>query len=187
MRRTHSKHEDPAIGFQIAPMIDVVFVIMLFFMVLAGDRQVEKDLAMTLPSEEQSESEVTPMEEQVAVDVDGEIAHNEEPVTVAELKRNFTRLAAQASGQRAHLLRLQLLRRPRGVLQRTDHEILEGVDVVGVDDLRIYPYGEHLAGGGHGHLHQAVARLPGHLGGGEFGLRCDELLLHLLRLLHQFI
>ncbi len=99
MRRTHPKHEEQAIGFQIAPMIDVVFVIMLFFMVLAGARQVEKDLAMTLPSEEQSTEDVTPMEEQVAVDVDGEIAHNDEPVTVEELKRNFTRLAAQAKAE----------------------------------------------------------------------------------------
>ncbi len=101
MRRTHQKHEDPAIGFQIAPMIDVVFVIMLFFMVLAGDRQVEMDLPMTLPSEEQSidPDAVTPMEEQVAVDVDGEIAHNEEPVTIEELKRNFGRLALQAKAE----------------------------------------------------------------------------------------
>lgn len=100
MRRTHQKHEDPAIGFQIAPMIDVVFVIMLFFMVLAGDRQVEKDLAMTLPSEETNVTDApTPMEEQVAVDVDGEIAHNDEPVTIEELKRNFSRLAAQAKAE----------------------------------------------------------------------------------------
>src|SRR6187431_1728200 len=99
MRRTHQKHEDPVIGFQIAPMIDVVFVIMLFFMVLAGDRQVETELPMTLPSEEKSDSDVTPMEEQVSVSVDGEIAHNDEPVTTDELKRNFQRLALQARAE----------------------------------------------------------------------------------------
>lgn len=99
MRRTHQKHEEQAIGFQIAPMIDVVFVIMLFFMVLAGDRQVEMDLKMTLPSEETNTDAPTPMEEQVNVDVDGEVAHNDEPVTIEELKRNFTRLAAQAKAE----------------------------------------------------------------------------------------
>ena len=100
MRRTHVRHEDPELGFQIAPMIDVVFVIMLFFMVLAGDRQVETEIPMTLPSEEtNNDSNVTPMEEQVSVDVDGEIAHNDEPVTVEELKRNFGRLAAQAKAE----------------------------------------------------------------------------------------
>lgn len=41
----------------------------------------------------------TPMEEQVAVSVDGEIAHNDEPVSRDELKRNFTRLAQQAKAE----------------------------------------------------------------------------------------
>jgi len=100
MRRTHQRHEDPVIGFQIAPMIDVVFVIMLFFMVLAGNRQVEKDLPMVLPAEENNVTDETPpMEEQVAVDVYGEIAHNDEPVTKEELKRNFVRLALQAKSE----------------------------------------------------------------------------------------
>ena len=101
MRRTHVRHQDPELGFQIAPMIDVVFVIMLFFMIKAGDRQVETELKMTLPSEEQSPNadDLTPMEEQVMVDVDGEIAHNDEPVTVEELKRNFARLALQAKAE----------------------------------------------------------------------------------------
>ena len=37
------------VGFQIAPMIDVVFVIMLFFMVMAGAVKVEHELKTTLP------------------------------------------------------------------------------------------------------------------------------------------
>lgn len=36
-------------GFQIAPMIDVVFVIMLFFMVMAGEVKMERELVTTLP------------------------------------------------------------------------------------------------------------------------------------------
>ena len=42
--------EDGDIGFQIAPMVDVVFVLMLFFMASAGVQVVEKELAMNLPS-----------------------------------------------------------------------------------------------------------------------------------------
>jgi biopolymer transport protein ExbD len=100
MKRVHTKHSDGEVGFQIAPMIDVVFVIMLFFMVQAGDRQVETELKMTLPSTEPSaDATDTPMEEQVAVAVDGTIAHNEEPVSVLELRQNFTRLAAQAKAE----------------------------------------------------------------------------------------
>lgn len=44
-------HSDtPALGFQIAPMIDVVFVIMLFFMVMVGTVRVERELTTRLPS-----------------------------------------------------------------------------------------------------------------------------------------
>ena len=43
-------------GFQIAPMIDVVFVIMLFFMVMAGAIKVENHLVTNLPGRADSES-----------------------------------------------------------------------------------------------------------------------------------
>ena len=42
--------EDGDIGFQIAPMVDVVFVLMLFFMASAGSQIVEKELNVNLPS-----------------------------------------------------------------------------------------------------------------------------------------
>jgi biopolymer transport protein ExbD len=42
--------EEGDVGFQIAPMVDVVFVLMLFFMASAGMQVVEKELAINLPS-----------------------------------------------------------------------------------------------------------------------------------------
>jgi biopolymer transport protein ExbD len=42
--------EDGDIGFQIAPMVDVVFVLMLFFMACAGSQVVTKELNVNLPS-----------------------------------------------------------------------------------------------------------------------------------------
>ena len=42
--------EDGDMGFQIAPMVDVVFVLLLFFMASAGAQVVEKELAINLPS-----------------------------------------------------------------------------------------------------------------------------------------
>ncbi len=41
--------EDGDVGFQIAPMVDVVFVLMLFFMASAGMQVVEKELGINLP------------------------------------------------------------------------------------------------------------------------------------------
>ena len=42
--------EDGDVGFQIAPMVDVVFVLLLFFMASAGSHVVEKELNISLPS-----------------------------------------------------------------------------------------------------------------------------------------
>ena len=66
---------DGDLGFQIAPMLDVIFVIMLFFMTLAGDKKVETQLKMTLPSTEQSQDSTqdTPMEESINIDDSGNI------------------------------------------------------------------------------------------------------------------
>lgn len=41
---------DGDIGFQIAPMVDVVFVLLLFFMASAGSQVIEKELNINLPS-----------------------------------------------------------------------------------------------------------------------------------------
>ncbi len=42
--------EDGDMGFQIAPMVDVVFVLMLFFMASAGQQITENELNIALPS-----------------------------------------------------------------------------------------------------------------------------------------
>ncbi|MEP7220601.1 MAG: biopolymer transporter ExbD [Bacteroidota bacterium] len=42
--------EDGDIGFQIAPMVDVVFVLLLFFMASAGSQVIEHELNISLPS-----------------------------------------------------------------------------------------------------------------------------------------
>jgi biopolymer transport protein ExbD len=45
-----SADADGDLGFQIAPMVDVVFVLMLFFMASAGLQVTEKELGINLPS-----------------------------------------------------------------------------------------------------------------------------------------
>lgn len=67
------------IGFQIAPMIDVVFVIMLFFMVMAGQVQVEHELNLKLPGAPSTSVE-TIEEGQIRVLESGEVLFNEEEV-----------------------------------------------------------------------------------------------------------
>lgn len=45
-----STTEDGDIGFQIAPMVDVVFVLLLFFMAAAGFQQISKEISSNLPT-----------------------------------------------------------------------------------------------------------------------------------------
>jgi len=69
------------LGFQIAPMIDVVFVIMLFFMVMAGQQQVENELNLKLPGTiPNPETELSVEETQVRVIESGEVLLNDDPV-----------------------------------------------------------------------------------------------------------
>lgn len=83
------QEDDVAMGFQIAPMVDVVFVIMLFFMVMAGAVKVENELPTRLPgSAENSPSTEFTDETIINISDEGEISLNDEPfdsATSAEL------------------------------------------------------------------------------------------------------
>ena len=69
-----------AVGFQIAPMIDVVFVIMLFFMVMAGAVKRENELNTTLPGNADTSTNTQMVDEQIiSVGEDGEVMLNDEP------------------------------------------------------------------------------------------------------------
>ncbi len=77
----HSIHTDtPTIGFQIAPMIDVVFVIMLFFMVMVGSVKVERELKTKLPGERDVTQTVQFPAEEITIGIleDGTVTLNEE-------------------------------------------------------------------------------------------------------------
>jgi biopolymer transport protein ExbD len=75
------------LGFQIAPMIDVVFVIMLFFMVMAGAVKVENELNTQLPGSVETASSIDFVDEQIiTISNNGEIALNDEPFDSATSK-----------------------------------------------------------------------------------------------------
>jgi biopolymer transport protein ExbD len=74
-----------ALGFQIAPMIDVVFVIMLFFMVMAGQVKVEREINSRLPGNAETTGAVEFVDEQVIViQENGQVELNEEPMDTPE-------------------------------------------------------------------------------------------------------
>ena len=83
------------LGFQIAPMVDVVFVIMLFFMVLAGSVQREGSHNTTLPCRTPA-----PPSDEIAIRIedDGQVLLNDEPLdsptskALPELANNLRQL-----------------------------------------------------------------------------------------------
>jgi len=81
MKRLNLNENEGNIGFQIAPMIDVVFVIMLFFMVMAGAIKVERELNTKLPGSAETQ-EATEMVDEMVVTIaeTGEISLNDEPM-----------------------------------------------------------------------------------------------------------
>ena len=72
---------DTHLGFQIAPMIDVVFVIMLFFMVMAGAVKVERELNSKLPGSVET-SGPTDFVDEIIIEIaeNGEVTLNDEPM-----------------------------------------------------------------------------------------------------------
>jgi biopolymer transport protein ExbD len=87
-----SKHRTIAtanadVGFQIAPMIDVVFVIMLFFMVMAGAVKVEHELKTTLPGNVDTDK-VTEMPDELTISVseNGQVSLNDEAISTPQDK-----------------------------------------------------------------------------------------------------
>ena len=80
-RNKHKRSTEIHMGFQIAPMIDVVFVIMLFFMVMAGQVQKEQELKLKLPGRAVASEEVEAIEEtQIRVLESGDVLLNDEPM-----------------------------------------------------------------------------------------------------------
>jgi biopolymer transport protein ExbD len=89
-KRSHRRKREGEVnmGFQIAPMIDVVFVILLFFMVKAGDIQVENAHITKLPGTAEPTDTATSMPDEISVVIedDGQVYMNEEPQDTPESK-----------------------------------------------------------------------------------------------------
>jgi biopolymer transport protein ExbD len=100
------------LGFQIAPMIDVVFVIMLYFMVMAGAVQVENAHNTKLPGTVQVENTDTPMPDEIAIRIedDGQVYLNDDPLdspenkNLPELASNLGQLRESSEASRAEVL-----------------------------------------------------------------------------------
>ncbi len=78
------KSEDGDLGFQIAPMVDVVFVLMLFFMAAAGSQVTERELSVALPAPAQGVGPVTAIV--IDISADGQVIANNQSFGTANDK-----------------------------------------------------------------------------------------------------
>lgn len=94
MKRFDPRLNDGNLGFQIAPMIDVVFVIMLFFMVMAGAVRVERELNTTLPGTAETNNPAEFVDEIIIeITEDGSVRLNDEPMDTP-VSRDLPQLSA---------------------------------------------------------------------------------------------
>jgi len=86
-RRRRKSSAEVNLGFQIAPMIDVVFVILLFFIAQASTIQVENAHVTKLPGNVESSAEVDlPDEIAIRIEDDGQVFLNDDPLDTPEAK-----------------------------------------------------------------------------------------------------
>lgn len=114
MRKRRHRRKPSAevnLGFQIAPMIDVVFVILLFFIVQASDIQVENSHITKLPGTVETETS-TPMPDEIAVRIedDGQVYLNDDPLdtpaakNLPELAGNLNQLRESSAASKSEVL-----------------------------------------------------------------------------------
>ena len=140
MKRLNLNTGEGLIGFQIAPMIDVVFVIMLFFMVMAGAVKVEKELNSQLPGNAETSTATEMADEMViAISEAGEVTLNDEPIDSPEshempnLKNTLTRLK-QASDQSKTPTLVTVVSEPLAKYSRTV-DVLNALAVAGISNV----------------------------------------------------
>jgi biopolymer transport protein ExbD len=140
MRRIESNFNEGNVGFQIAPMIDVVFVIMLFFMVMAGAVKVEKELNTQLPGTVESKTSTDFVDEQIInIADDGGITLNDEPFDSAtsndlpQLKATLMRLKQNADEVKTPTM-VTIVSDPAAKYSRTIN-VLDALAIAKIDNV----------------------------------------------------
>lgn len=142
MKRPRKKksHYDADLGFQIAPMIDVVFVIMLFFMVMAGAVKVEREINTKLPGTAETSSPTEFVDEVVITVSDaGEVMLNDEPMDSATSKdmpqlRGTLLRAKQSSDAAKSQLMVTILSEPEARYSRAV-DVLDALALAQIENV----------------------------------------------------
>jgi biopolymer transport protein ExbD len=128
------------IGFQIAPMIDVVFVILVFFMALAGQIRIEQILQTKLPGVAVAGAPTEFFDEQILqVSEDGDVTLNDETFdspesrSLPQLTNTLGQLQASSVAAKTKLV-ITLISHPDSPYYRTI-DVLNSLAVAGVTNV----------------------------------------------------
>lgn len=134
------KANNPDVGFQIAPMIDVVFVILVFFMSLAAQIRIEQILQTKLPGVAVAGNPVDFVDEQILqVSEDGEVTLNDEifdsPTSrdLPQLTSTLGQLKASSDAAKTKFV-VTLISHPESPYFRTI-DVLNSLAVAGVTNV----------------------------------------------------
>lgn len=139
MRIPHSPVNADA-GFQIAPMIDVVFVILVYFMALAAQIRIEQILRTRLPGQATTQESTEFFDEQILhVDEAGGVTLNEELYDadgasgLPSLTATMIRLKASSDAAKSRLV-VTLISHPDSRYSRTI-DVLNALAAAGISDV----------------------------------------------------
>lgn len=83
---------DGNLEFQIAPMVDVIFILILFFMCSAGATKVENELSLKLPGRVSQDQPMRMLDEQIIeIDEGGQIILNNQEMNTSALAGTLKR------------------------------------------------------------------------------------------------
>jgi biopolymer transport protein ExbD len=92
--RIHSEPEGN-LEFQIAPMVDVIFILILFFMCSAGATRVENELSLKLPGRLSQDQPLRMLDEQIIeIEENGQIILNDQRMDTSALSATLQRYKA---------------------------------------------------------------------------------------------
>ncbi len=138
---------NPDVGFQIAPMIDVVFVILVFFMSLAEQIRIEQILQTKLPGVSVAGTSTEFVDEQILqIDEAGEVTLNDEAFDSAasrdlpQLTNTLGQLKASSDAAKSKLV-VTLISHPDSPYFRTI-DVLNSLAVAGVTNVTFTAEGE---------------------------------------------
>ncbi len=128
---------NPDLGFQIAPLIDVVFVILVFFMALAAQIRIERILQTRLPGVAVADGPVEFVDEQwLSIDESGQVTLNDEAYdstgepAMPQLTATLLRLKESSDAAKSKVV-VTLMSHPASRYDRTI-DVLNALSVAGI-------------------------------------------------------